>query len=198
MAFAGDILIIGNGVCAREAARLLGQNGFSVLLAVPLRDPSNGAALKAPGQIPSITVNRLVSCNGQSGNFKLRFEFDDGGATCHVKCVLVATQELRRPNFEEYGLEPSDRIWSLSDIESALSVKEAATHFRPDEQVLLLNRWQKDAHPVVAARMLNLCLQIQRITSIQTHFVTGNLKVSTSGMELVFQEAKEAGALFLG
>ena len=198
MVYAGDILIIGNGGCAREAARLLVQNGFSVLLAVPLRNTSkSGDTQKAPAQIPSIKINHLVSCSGQCGDFKLRFEIDDGGATCNVKCVLIATQELRRPNFEEYGLKPSDRIWSLSDIESAFSGMEAKTHFLPDGQVLLLNRWQQDTHPLVAARMLKLCLKLQQIASIQTHFVTGNLKVSTSGMEQVFQEAKASGALFL-
>lgn len=199
MVIEGDILIVGQNACARAAGRLLARNGSAVILAtVKDHHPDRVDPLDQDfEEITCLDARRLVSCDGHWGGFALRFDTQNGSATCHVKCVLVTSEAVRRPNFDVFGLLPSERVHTLTEMESLLCEKGAVNCFKPAERVLLLNRWLPDAHPTVAVRMLKLCLRIQRDSPAQTHFVTGNLKVSMKGMEQVFQDAKAAGALFL-
>jgi coenzyme F420-reducing hydrogenase delta subunit/Pyruvate/2-oxoacid:ferredoxin oxidoreductase delta subunit len=82
-------------------------------------------------------------------------------------------------------------------MESVLAEEGVSSLFAPGENVLFLNSWQPDTHPIVAARMMRLCLKLQQLSGVQTFFVTGNLKVSAEDMERVFQEAKAAGTIFI-
>ncbi len=198
MVIEGDILIIGKGACASAAARLLVQKGIAVLWAGTEEGYRKNSSEPIDFKTISIlNTDRLIGCRGQSGDFVVVFDKGGSNVTCHAKCVLIAFEELRHPNFESYGLRPSERVRSLSDMAPLLSDKGAATCFAPGDRVLMLNRWHPDTHPVVAARMMQLCLKIQRSAQVKTYFATGNLKVSVEGMERVFQEAKSAGTLFI-
>lgn len=192
-------LIIGSGECAREVAGLLDAEGVGAILTAPAGAAAPTASAPAQTDANGIEIfdGRLVACHGQAGAFQVVFDRDGTRCIHRVAGIVVAEDALRTPNFPIYGLQPSRRVISLSEMEARLAADPSAAPADPGARIAFLNAWQPDSHPVTAARMLRLCRRIQDSAPGRTVFLTGNLKVSVDGMEACCQEAKAAGTLFL-
>ncbi|MFZ1985698.1 MAG: hydrogenase iron-sulfur subunit [Desulfatitalea sp.] len=192
-----NTLIFGSGDCARQVAGHLTAQGYAVAM-VGADGRSDALAPSADATKP-ITLwegARLIDCRGQAGAFQLTFDHGGRRIAHQVGCIVVAEQENRSPNFEAYGLQASDRVLPISAAETAMAREGfPATAQRP-VQVLFLNAWTQDCHPVTAARMLQLCLAVQQRPNMRTFYMAGNLKVSGNGMEACCQAAKAAGTMF--
>jgi quinone-modifying oxidoreductase, subunit QmoB len=192
-----DTLIFGSGSCARQVAGHLSAHGYAVAM-VGTDDRSDVPAPPADEKRTIVLLEnaRLIDCRGQVGAFQLTF--DHGGRrTAHqVGSIVLAEQESCRPNFEAYGLRASDRVLPISAAQAALEREGFLETAQSPVQVLFLNDWTQDCHPVTAARMMQLCLAVQQRPDMRTFFLAGNLKVSGNGMEACCQAAKSAGTMF--
>ncbi|RJQ75026.1 MAG: hydrogenase iron-sulfur subunit [Desulfobacteraceae bacterium] len=191
-------LVFGSGDCARELAELLDAQEIDVILAAT---PGSAAvkSLQRAGlkRIELIEGYRLTDCQGQGGSFQVRFEREGIRAARQVAAIVVAEDAWQRPNFGAYGVQPSRRVIALSEMEAHFAAAPLTALIEPGAQVAFLNGLHADSHPVTAARMLRLCLRVQKSSARRTAYLTGNLKVAFDGMEACCQEAKAAGTLFL-
>lgn len=188
-------LVVGSGDCAREVARLLDAQGIDVMLAFPPEAPETGSSKSVDPRIKTIE-GRLIGCQGQAGAFQAFFEQDGVRAACQASCIVVAEDVLSTPNFSAYGLRPSRRVMSISDLE-ACPESGPPGPIEPGARVAFLNSWLTDSHPATTARMLPQCLRMQRDLACRTIFLTGNLKVAGEGMEACYEAAKAAGTVFV-
>jgi quinone-modifying oxidoreductase, subunit QmoB len=198
MTFRSDILVFGSGECALEAAGRLSAQGMGVIMAAPPGSTAAGVLHPVgPHRVRVVDGTRWVGCRGQAGAFEAIFNLNGNLATYPVAAVVVAEEALCTPNFSDYGLEPSERVIALSEMEAQLKDESAVWPPARGKQVVFLNSWHKDSHPAIAARMLRLCRRMQIGGACRTAYLTGNLKVSADGMEVCCQQARAAGTLFL-
>jgi quinone-modifying oxidoreductase subunit QmoB len=189
-------LVVGSGGCAREVAGLLDARGIGVMLAVtPGAAAAESPNVVDPNRIKTIT-GRLIGCQGQAGAFQLLFEQDGTRIAYQAACIVVAEEALRTPNFSTYGLCPSRRVMSISDLEARWK-SDPTGPIEAGTLVAFLNSWQADSHPATTARMLPQCLRTQNDLACRTVYLTGNLKVAGEGMEACYEAAKAAGAVFV-
>lgn len=175
MDFNSDVLVLGDGPCARQVA----------------------GDLAARGMTTRLDGGRVIGCSGHAGAFQATLVHDGRRVTCRAGSIVVAGGQVRTPNFAAYGLNPSGRVWSASDLARAMEGDDPAAIMDSDARVVFLNGWRHETHPVAAAGMLRLCLRMQQHGSLHTVFMTGNLKVTVEGMEACCQAAKAAGTVFI-
>jgi coenzyme F420-reducing hydrogenase delta subunit/Pyruvate/2-oxoacid:ferredoxin oxidoreductase delta subunit len=187
-------LILGKGECARLLAERLRCQNFDVALAVadnldtePAVD--HGAMTRWPGA-------RLLECQGHAGAFQVTLDQNGRRTVGRVGSIVVAEQAQHIPNFSAYGLKSSQRVLSIAAAQALLEGEGFAPQGQGPANVLFLNDWTEQCHPVTTAHMLDLCLAVQRRSGLRTVYFTGQLKVSTDGMEACSQAAKTAGTAF--
>lgn len=188
-----DVLIYGSGPCALRMAHNLAEHGVGVWLA------ADKAASVPHGGIRLLEGARPVRCNGYAGEFEVILRRNDGNIACKVGAVAVATEEHRRPNFEDYGLVPSPHVLDIAALEDQLAHDSNSSRgpFASAERIVFLNGLQQDSHPKVFARMLAACLGLQKQGTVQTFLIAGNLKVAADGLEASCQAARSAGTVFI-
>ena len=186
-------LILGRGECARLLAERLSRQSFDVALAAA--DDADPKPAVANGSMTHWRGGRLIACQGQAGAFQVAVDHDGQRMMRQVGSIVVAEQARHLPNFAAYGLKPSGRVLSIAEAETLLSGEGFAATTRGAANVLFLNDWAEQCHPVTAARMLRLCLGVQQ-SGRRTVYMSGQLKVSGDGMEACCQAAKTAGSVF--
>ncbi len=195
MAFPAEVLIFGGGACAKRIGANLARQGTAVWM-VPLKgrqetgnDQNNGFRILSNVQ--------FIQCQGFAGNFNVALKQNGNTLVKKPGAIVVAQEEMRTPNFDAYGLTPTQRVCSLSHLEKSLGQTSADTILKKGDRVVFLNSWLQESHPAVSTRMLDLCLRLQKSADVLTYFLTGNLKVAANGLEAEFQEAKSAGTIFM-
>jgi quinone-modifying oxidoreductase, subunit QmoB len=193
-----DVLVLGGGASARQIAADLAGQGLSVQLI----DAGDAAQMPTNNGCPTAGVTplcgcRLMACSGQAGAFELRFEQAGRRFSSRVAGMVLAAAPKHRPAFDAYGLASSERVMTASELARMLDSDTApGAMMAGNPRVAFLNGWQHETHPVMAARMLQLCLRMQQ-DGADTFFLAGNLKVAVDGSEACCQAAKAAGAVFL-
>jgi quinone-modifying oxidoreductase, subunit QmoB len=193
-----DVLVLGDGVSARQIAVDLAGQGLSVQLV----GAGDAAAMPTDNGCPTAGVTplsgcRLMACSGQAGAFQLRFEQAGRLFSIRAAGIVVAAAPNHRPAFGAYGLAASERVLTASELARMLDSGTTPDAMAGGKsRVAFLNGWHHETHPVVAARMLQLCLRTQQ-GGADTFFLSGNLKVAVEGSEACCQAAKAAGAVFL-
>lgn len=193
-----DVLVLGGGASARQIADDLAGQGLSVQLI----DAGDAAAMPTDNGCPTAGVTplsscRLIACSGQAGAFQLRFEQAGRPFSSRASGIVLAAAPKQRPAFDAYGLASSERVLTASELARMLDgATTPGAMMAGNARVVFLNGWHHETHPVVAARMLQLCLRTQQ-GGADTFFLSGNLKVAVEGSEACCQSAKAAGAVFL-
>lgn len=198
MAFQKETLVLGGGACADLVADQLSTWGIAVLRAT-LVGTSGGDETRNYDRNADIHHDRatMISCRGQAGNFRVTLAINERRYVHTVSSIVLAQPCIRIPNYDFYALPSSDRVISISALETMTMENGVHGLLSDKTHVVFLNSWQIDPHPVMAQTMLQWCLAVQQQPEVNTYFLCGNLKVSIDGMEARCETAKRAGTLIL-
>ena len=165
-------LIIGDGTCALTAARQLVSQGCNIILAT-LEDSHGDLAqqslqLNANGNasVEWLTGVRLHACGGFVGQFTA--DFKKNGELIHRQAasIIMAENSYRRTNFEDYGLQSSTVVRSLSDFLKDLSNDESQL---AQKQIVFLHGLSRESEPVIAAEILLYMIFVKKLPVLPSH-----------------------------
>lgn len=189
-----EVIIFGSGACAQKIAANLSDHNIQVSLVTPRKTLP---AFKGSPGAHWITGSRPIDCRGFAKDFDVVMNQNGSSLRHKAHAIVVAEDQEHSPNYTSYGIEPDSHAIDISALEEKLARKSPETFFGDDAKIAFLCGWQKDSHPVIARRMMNCCLNLQRLSRINTFFFTGNLKVAPDGAEAVCHQAKKSGTVFL-
>jgi coenzyme F420-reducing hydrogenase delta subunit/ferredoxin len=97
-----------------------------------------------------------------------------------------------------YGLKASSDVITLSRAKKLLldSFHEQSI-LSSAKKMVFLTGLVKESHPVIAEEIMYSALKLQSDFNLQTYILTANLKVSANGLEALYRETKEAGAVHI-
>ncbi|MGD2270158.1 MAG: hydrogenase iron-sulfur subunit [Desulfobacterales bacterium] len=193
------VLIIGNGSCARRISQNLINRGIDVVVAsrTPDIDPalSSGAQPQHSGFLEVLTGHEVMACQGFIGHFDLVFKSAGQQVNRSTSLVIIAEDYERKPNFDQYGLNPSAQIWSLSQIKESKNQPPLFKDKRSKgTKILFISGLTKESDPVIHEDVMRTALRLQS-NNAQSYIFTGNLKVSGNGLEVLSRDLKRAGAV---
>ena len=188
-------MIFGNGPSAGRIAQNLAEHHIGVWLV-----GEDGPAAMAVGDRPGIHLlreARVIECRGFAGAFEIQLAQNGGTLSRQVAAMVLALEEQGRANAADSDLDSAVYFKALTALEGELATTPVEQVFTSQSRVALLNGWMEESHPAVTSRMLALCLKLQKSRRVQTFFFTDNLKVAGDGAEVLYQEAKASGTVFV-
>ncbi len=193
-------LIIGSGPCARTVARQLASQGRNVIMAAwkesgdkTDKRHSDRSTPLGGTSIEWLTDARLNACSGFVGRFTVEFTQNGKRLRREVAHIVIAEESRRTANWEDHALNAGPAVRTLSEVTRALS--DDAGKFA-GKQIVFLHGLVRESEPVVAAEIMHCARALQSLTDTRAHVLTGNLKVAGHGLEILYREARTAGALF--
>lgn len=193
--YPAEVLVFGSGACAERIGANLSQNGVKVWLVPPNGHQDPGSVLDSGFEtLPNV---QFFQCRGFAGQFDVVLKQNGQTLMKRPAAIVVAQEGEYIPNYDTYGLTPSQQVCTLSQLEQARDPSNTDLSLKKGARVVFLNSWQQESHPVITGRMLAQCLRLQKQATASTYFLTGNLKVAADGLEARYQEAKSAGTLFM-
>jgi coenzyme F420-reducing hydrogenase delta subunit/Pyruvate/2-oxoacid:ferredoxin oxidoreductase delta subunit len=190
-------LVLGNGPCALQTAKLLADQGFGVIIA------NREQSLACPEELVQAVSNNpgvellngycLENLTRHAGQFEACMV--NSGAPEHrlVSSIVVAEENNRISNAALYGLQFNAGTLSLTQLRQQLS--NDASKLK-DKNIAFLSGLFEETNAVVAGEALQGALDLQQVTGAQGYFFTTNLKVAANGLEKKYHDAKAAGCLF--
>ncbi len=141
----------------------------------------------------------LTDLNGCFPSYDAVLTSPGGTENRRVLGVVAAQAPALRAEFEALGLEPGERIVSLSDFSNTLAGLEPAQKgVSPSPLVVFLLGLARESRPLSTSQALNAASVLLDELGYRVAVLYGNLKVSGSGIEARVREARMKGALFLG
>jgi coenzyme F420-reducing hydrogenase delta subunit/Pyruvate/2-oxoacid:ferredoxin oxidoreductase delta subunit len=194
-------LVIGSGDCAARVTEMLVFGGARVVVAAAGEDVSkaliNLGAVSGSESVELLAPARLDSCRGFVGKFEVQITVKRQPIRHQVASIVIAEDAPRHANFKRYGLRPSPRVRSLSDVTKALEEKRDQLFAdSKGRTVLFLDGLAGEGAPFIFAEILRNAIAIQALPGACTAVLTTNLKVAADGLEALYRKAKEAGTLF--
>jgi coenzyme F420-reducing hydrogenase delta subunit/Pyruvate/2-oxoacid:ferredoxin oxidoreductase delta subunit len=77
-----------------------------------------------------------------------------------------------------------------SGLDSAKNILEA-------ERIAFLTGLVEESNPLITEEVMRCALKLQQEFKCQTYLLTGNLKVAGNGLEALYRQTKEAGAVYI-
>ncbi|MCJ7539172.1 MAG: hypothetical protein MUO88_05845, partial [Desulfobacterales bacterium] len=190
-------LIFGNGPCAHYIAEDLLSTGADIVIATTDKT-CDFSPSEHSGSIEILTDTRLVSCRGAIGDFRILAAQNNKEIKRTVAGVIVAEEGQRKPNFSQYGLKASSNVITLSRMkELLLDASRDPGIFSEVKKVVFLTGVFQEGNPVIAEEIMHSVLRLQSDFNLQTYILTANLKVAADGLEALYRETKEAGAVYI-
>ena len=213
-----EALVIGGGIVGMTVARRLAREGVRVVI-VEKGERLGGRAgdlrffydrpddvgkwmgglistLEADGNIAVLTGANLLRLDGQFGRFQASIRTGDGGErTLSPSAVVVATGGVTRP-LEAAG--DQSRCVGFSEMEKLLAESRdlpPTWKGRPVESVTFILDLTNDDIKIDTVNAIKQAL-ILRDRGCRIAVAARDLKVSVSGMELLYRRAREKGVLF--
>lgn len=187
------VLVLGNGPTAARLAAEAAALGLEVVLA-------GAEAEGLPSGVELLSGARLVAFRGQAGRFEAELEVDGESLRRQVGAAVVAYDYQVRPNFDLYGLTPSEAVVSLTELEALLATPEGMSARLAAQglsaqglsAVVLLSGLREEAHPAQTERLLRAALALRR-ASRPVYLAVRDVRVGAPGLEALYQECRRAG-----
>jgi coenzyme F420-reducing hydrogenase delta subunit/Pyruvate/2-oxoacid:ferredoxin oxidoreductase delta subunit len=184
-------LVAGGDDAGRELAEALAGEGLEVILVDQSR-----AALAIPG-VAVVPGSALTHVHGFVGAFECGVSAPDGQRTEWAGFVVAAAPAERIPKFADYGLNPSDRVMSLTALEKALKNGDDLPPGKgPWFHALFLcglaGEWRAESF----ARVFDAIGGLQSRGSVQCYVFCRQVGVAAAGAERRYREVREKGTLF--
>jgi coenzyme F420-reducing hydrogenase delta subunit/Pyruvate/2-oxoacid:ferredoxin oxidoreductase delta subunit len=185
------ILVLGGDKGARDLAARLTQGGFEPLLV------GDGEGTAAPDGASHLRDSSLEEVEGFVGGFHVTLRNSRGRFTENVGFIAAAQPGQFLPKYGDYGLNPSQRVISLSDLEKGLEVDGLPVSPREEWfHAAFLCGLEGGSDPALFARVLDAIAELRKRVRLQPYVFTRHVKVSACGLERRYREARVEGALF--
>jgi len=196
-------LILGYSRDARNIAEALLESDGRVIVAIPgNRDEAvlfdDLKTRTKTGKLEVLPIAGTVSCSGSVGCFSLAFEGKDRTHTRTVSSIVIADEELRRPNFSLYGIDACKGVVSLSQFRAMMaSGPDSESSHLTGKRIAFINGLADESNPIITEEVMRCALEVQQFLGRQTYIFTGNLKVADNGLEALYRQTKKAGTLYI-
>jgi len=192
-------LVIGNGSCAFEIVDNLLSKNVEVIIAT--RDNSlhqNFSEVFSDiidqNNTEIHTETTIHSCSGSIGNFTISMKNNNSSIIRIVDSIVIAEDSFRTTLFTSYGLSPSDKTISLSDLDNPENYKNIADEYK---SFVLLNGLKSESNPVISKEVMDTSIKLASHGQSKVYILTKNLKVAGKRLEALYREAKKAGVIFI-
>jgi heterodisulfide reductase subunit A-like polyferredoxin/coenzyme F420-reducing hydrogenase delta subunit len=212
---ATDVLVLGGGLTGIKAASEIAGSGYKVILVekdaelggqkepeslVGLKEASKGLQdfedkIRADSNVEILTQASLVSAAGVTGDFTARLSKGEEVIEHKVGAIVVATDFSAGVLNENYGLSLGDNVLAQSQMAELLA-SEAGKQKLANKTVAFLVGLGQDGNPLVMERVLKSVLALQEIEGCDTYIYAGDLKVASDGLERMYKESREKGAVY--
>jgi heterodisulfide reductase subunit A-like polyferredoxin/coenzyme F420-reducing hydrogenase delta subunit len=211
---ATDVLVLGGGLTGIKAASEIAGSGYKVILVEKgaqlgsQKGPGSLAGLKeeykglqdledkitADRNVDILTQANLVGAAGVTGDFTARLSKGDQIIEHKVGAIVVATDFATGVLNENYGLSPADNVLGQSQIAELLA-SGAGKQKLANKTVAFLVGLAQDGNPLVMERVLKSVLALQEM-GCDTYIYAGDLKVAANGLERMYKQSREKGAVY--
>ncbi|MCF8115413.1 MAG: hydrogenase iron-sulfur subunit [Desulfarculaceae bacterium] len=215
MAVSTRVLVLGAGLAALMAARSMLDAGYEVVLLSPGKrltppEPLLGPeAAERAGELASgleeasglglFRQGRLLSLGGTAGQFTARIQ-DRGGETHALELggVVVAQGPPLGLNLPP-GIEPNERVISLSELKGLASAPEHLKKRLGEGplKVALAVGLGRQSDPLTLRAATLAAMELAQDPEREVVLFTGNAKVAGPGLERLTQEARGLGVVMV-
>ena len=207
------VLVIGGGYTGLNAARKLADSGYPVILACAGKSigdaeprPLGGLSSEALDSLKKLTDTvdgnknievlanaTLKASKGAPGNFTVRLSVAGGEVEKTVGAVVLATDFSATPLNERYGLALSDKVMTLSQMETLL---ESAKDKLANKTVAFMFGFAQESNPLIMERVFRSVLGVEDVDGSTPYVYAGNLKVASEGLERIYLASRDKGATY--
>jgi len=207
------VLVLGQGLAALLSARNLAKAGYPVLLLTSTKrlappEPIWGVeasalaaelaeALRSDELVTIVRQGELRELIGTLGRFTVRLTDREGEAQEHqVGAVIVAQGPDLKPNLGWLGLEPSERVISLSELLGMVNSPEYLKRFTEGQTGFSLAvslGLGAESWPQSLRAALEAALTLKRQHGAKVVILTGNAKLAAPDLEILSQQARYEG-----
>ncbi len=211
---ATDVLVVGAGMTGVKAASEIAASGYRVVLidegaglgmaagaSVADLDGEEQAALEAlletvngSEMIDVMTGTRMDGAAGVPGDFRVWLSGNDDIVEKSVGAIVVASELVACPLNEAYGLRLSERVFSQSRMEAALAEDPAVFS---GKTIAFMVGLAQDGSPLVLERVLKGVLAMENMEDTSAYVFAGDLKVAEDGLERLYLECRDKGAMYV-
>ncbi|SPD73336.1 conserved hypothetical protein [uncultured Desulfobacterium sp.] len=191
-------IIIGGGSCAKKIAFDLLEKGISVT--VVSSEENAGLCLSDfPKNTPVelLTQTRIIKCRGAVGNFTVSMDLNGKLIERNISNIVLAEEDRREPNFGLYGLTPSERILSLSQVNDIINEPQRDDRIKSGFKTAFFAGLLRETDPVITGQIMLLSLDLQSRFKNQVYILTGNLKVAGDGLEALYRKTRDEGVVYI-
>jgi heterodisulfide reductase subunit A-like polyferredoxin/coenzyme F420-reducing hydrogenase delta subunit len=211
---ATDVLVVGAGMTGVKAASEIAASGYRVVLidegaglgiaagaSVADLDGEEQAALEAlletvngSEMIDVMTGTRMDGAAGVPGDFRVWLSGNDDIVEKSVGAIVVASELVACPLNEAYGLSLTETVVSQSQMEAALAKNPAVFS---GKTIAFMVGLAQDGNPLVLERILKSVLDIENMDNTSAYVFSGDLKVAEDGLERLYLECRDKGAMYV-
>lgn len=185
------VLVMGGDKTASELVRRLENEGFEVI-ALGHRDDTDGGT---GVQLPADAV--LEEVRGFVGRFEAIVASSTGRSTESAGFIVAVPAAVAVPKYNDYGLNPSDRVTTLSALEAILDDGADLVKPRGDLfHVVFLCGLEGGSDPLTFARVFDAIARLTKICRVQPYVFARDVKVAAQGLERQYRHTRNDGVLF--
>jgi len=215
---ATDVLVIGGGFTGIKAASEIAGLGYKVILIeadaelgsqkgpnflVDLnREDLKGlqdleSKIEADANIQVLTQTRLHRSAGVTGDITVELAKGEESVEHKVGAIVVASDFSVEALNEKYGLVLTENVLAQSQLEALLASDNGTGKEKlAGKTVAFLVGFGQEGNPLVMERVMRSVLAIEEIDGCTPYVYAGDLKVASDGLERMYKQGREKGALY--
>ena len=215
---ATDVLVIGGGFTGIKATSEIAGLGYKVILIEAdaelgsqkgpnflvdlnredlkgLQDLEN--KIEADANIQVLTQTRLIRSAGVTGDFTVELAKGEESVEHKVGAIVVASDFSVEALNEKYGLVLTENVLAQSQLEALLASDNGTGKAKlAGKTVAFLVGFGQEGNPLVMERVMRSVLAIEEIDGCTPYVYAGDLKVASDGLERMYKQGREKGALY--
>ena len=215
---ATDVLVIGGGFTGIKATSEIAGLGYKVILIEAdaelgsqkgpnflvdlnredlkgLQDLEN--KIEADANIQVLTQTRLIRSAGVTGDFTVELAKGEESVEHKVGAIVVASDFSVEALNEKYGLVLTENVLAQSQLEALLASDNGTGKAKlAGKTVAFLVGFGQEGNPLVMERVMHSVLAIEAIDGCTPYVYVGDLKVASDGLERMYKQGREKGALY--
>ena len=158
--------------------------------------PSDGSEFNnLTGLEELITHAKILNSTGTLGNFQVFLASNGDEIHRTVGNIVLSEAHALKPNFSLYGLGENQSTITLTELTNRIRRNDAS--ISDGKKIVILTGLADESNPVTLAKSLHAALAIQSEHNSRVYLMTGNLKVSGSGLEALTWDARKAGVFII-
>lgn len=182
------VLVIGGGPTALKMTRSLVRDALPVIVASP-GEPGWG---DVPPGVEVLCGTHVTDVIGQVGDFAVRLQGGGERFERHAGAVILALDANRESGALAAGAAFGERMCSMAEAEDVIFGRQRHGSFR---RVIILDRLDGLSTAASHERLLRFALRLQAEFSASIYVLTSQVKVASTGLEILYSRLREGGGL---